>query len=225
MQNKRVIELKGKIHGSAFENENELIRLELPSVPFDEGPEPGELDLFLEKYAEILWGHEYSMTQDSKNESLRDFKESAKENLDEDRKYLEDRGYSKNIVKAVMKLLEEDLAKRVERYPDTQDGKYHVFPGETPESDSWIVRENETIGKIRDLYNKYTPLRNVDRQIAHSMAMVFEAVIFWQHERKSTSNKINRYYERLIKRFNSVDKWRDIENNVRAKGNFSELSK
>ncbi len=160
------------------------------------------LDHFYHEYAKILWGHTRLMQPGAKKSLTDELKDCKKDILKENKQYLKSWGYSKRTINSTLTLLKKDLDKQIEKYLNT---KGEVYPEKNPEKRPWLVQENYTISKIMSLFEEFTELSEI--QIQSSMALVFEKIDFWPHERNITNEeRVDRYVERLKKRYQKIKK-------------------
>lgn len=163
-----------------------------------------KVDSFFDKYTDEIFCHKQLMRPEHRETLLDELKETT---LFVTENFLLDRRFSKRTVNEILKILEKEelnTQKWRGQMENTHDFKGFAFLENTPYSHAWIKRENKVISEIRNLYKECTTLS--DRQIRYSMALAFEATDFWFYDKKGTEQRIDRYQEKLKKRFDNIDK-------------------
>jgi hypothetical protein len=163
------------------------------------------LNSFLFDVAEEMWRFEQDAQSNATEELKRETLNAAKDRL-------EGMGFSEKSISKAIKVLElnKKTHKGVRNFRTTRDYKY--FTKTNPKGDDWIIRETDTIARIREMYrNSFNePIHGdtlsldplSEREIIRNMTLVFDAIGFWP------DSEIGKTYEKIKKRLQRHDKRR-----------------
>lgn len=154
---------------------------------------------FFDKYARILWGHNQRISPDAEKRLLEEIRTSMDTLISEEEKYLKKREYSKQAIETIKSIRLKGLKKQAESFPISN----FIYSSKTPEAEGWIAQQDSTIYEIRELYVKCKFFvkngKPNDKQISFNMGLVFQAVGFFPHSRKDSSEDKDRIQKRIQK--------------------------